>query len=74
MGYGRIYLIKEEPPEGGDSYTEGHVHRMDPLVYWVESRPTMEASGWSVLVEDVLIEESESHGEPEKVDESGLMC
>lgn len=34
----------------------------------------MEASGWSVLVEDALIEETESHWEPEKVDDSGLMC
>lgn len=45
-GWGRMYLLKEEPPEGGDSYTEGRVHKMHPLVYWVESRPTMEAGGF----------------------------
>lgn len=25
-------------------------------------------------MEEILIEETESHGEPEKVDESGVMC
>lgn len=41
-----MYLLKEEPPEGGDHYTEGRIHKMHPLVYSVESRPTMEAGGF----------------------------
>lgn len=70
-----MYLLKEEPPEGGDSHTEGRVYK---CIHWyagwrADPQWRLEASGWSVLVEEALIEETESHWEPE-VDDSGLMC
>lgn len=71
-----MYLLKEEPPEGEDSYTEGRVHK---CIRWytgwrADPQWRLEASGCGALVDEGLIEETESHGELEKVGESGAMC
>lgn len=66
---------EEGLPEGGDSHTEGRV----PL----RAGEQTHSGGWRLLdgvccwrrsEEEALRGETESQGEPEKVDESGVMC